>query len=513
MEEVYSAIMPGTQEVFNDTSNECPEHGQTELEPQTSYDRDQDELARLGKKQVLKETSGGPAGLIYGFIFVWIGTLCAFTTLGELASMLESCAGMSIAEKISGWLNVIGWQALFASGAYLCATIIQGLIVLNYPDYPAERWHGTLLLWSVVVVAVLINTVTISLLPKIEIVILIGHILGFFAIMIPLVYLAPHGNAKDVFTLFVNGGGWQTTGLSFFVGLHGNVFSFLGTDAAIHMSEEIANASTNVPRSMIFSVVLNGTLGFAMLIAVLFCSGDITSEEIIETPTGYPFIAIFANATQSIGGSTGMTVVIVSLGICATIAFLASASRMTWAFARDHGLPMWRYLARVEPRSSIPLISILVTVTISCLLAFINIGSDTAFNAVISLTISGLYSSYLLAAGLLLYRRCTSSISIPTTYEASRKILTEGETVSDQGVINLTWGPFRLPGLLGIVVNVLGCLYMLVIVFFSFWPATRVVDAATMNYSIPVTGFWILFSVIYYFAYARRVYKGPLVEI
>lgn len=112
------------------------------------------------------------------------------------------------------------------------------------------------------------------------------------------------------------------------------------------MSEEIANASTNVPRSMLVSILLNGVLGFSMLIAVLFCIGDI--EGIIETPTGYPFIAIFVQATQSVGGSTGMATVIVILGICATIAFVASASRMTWSFARDHGLPFWYYLSKVS---------------------------------------------------------------------------------------------------------------------------------------------------------------------
>ena len=135
--------------------------------------------------------------------------------------------------KTPGWLNVVGWQALAASGAYLCATIIQGLIVLNNPGYNFQRWHGTLLLWAVICVAVLVNTVISSLLPKIECVILIVHVLGFFAVMIPLVYMAPHGSAEDVFTLFVNGGGWQTTGLSFFVGLYGHVFSFLGQSLRI----------------------------------------------------------------------------------------------------------------------------------------------------------------------------------------------------------------------------------------------------------------------------------------
>ena len=34
-----------------------------------------------------------------------------------------------------------------------------------------------------------------------------------------------------------------------------------------------------------------------------------------------------------------------------------------------------------------------------------------------------------------------------------------------------------------------------------------------MNYSVLVTGFVVLFSVVYYLLYARKVYKGPLVEI
>lgn len=130
---------------------------------------------------------------------------------------------------MSGWLTVAGWQALVASGAYLCATLIQALIILNHPSYNFQAWHGTLLFWAVLVVAVLVNTVVSSMLPKIEGLILILHILGFFAVLIPLVYMSPSkGSAKDVFTVFLNHGGWSSQGLSFFIGLMGSVFSFLG---------------------------------------------------------------------------------------------------------------------------------------------------------------------------------------------------------------------------------------------------------------------------------------------
>ena len=37
--------------------------------------------------------SGGPAGLIYGYIIAWIGMTCVYTTLGELASMIPTSGG------------------------------------------------------------------------------------------------------------------------------------------------------------------------------------------------------------------------------------------------------------------------------------------------------------------------------------------------------------------------------------------------------------------------------------
>lgn len=48
--------MAGLQEmqIFNNGPQKGPDHTQVEVEGQSSYDRDREELARLGKKQVLK---------------------------------------------------------------------------------------------------------------------------------------------------------------------------------------------------------------------------------------------------------------------------------------------------------------------------------------------------------------------------------------------------------------------------------------------------------------------------
>jgi hypothetical protein len=129
---------------------------------------------------------------------------------------------------VKGWLTVIAWEAGQASVAFLGATVIQGLIILNQPNYVPTRWQGTLLYYVVLACMVFVNTFLARWLPKVEGIFLCFHIIGFFAILIPLVYLGPHGSAKDVFATFINGGDWSSDGLSFFVGIIASVYTFTG---------------------------------------------------------------------------------------------------------------------------------------------------------------------------------------------------------------------------------------------------------------------------------------------
>lgn len=94
------------------------------------------------------------------------------------------------------------------------------------------------------------------------------------------------------------------------------------------------------------SVLLNGSMGFAMIIAILFCLGDLDAA--LSTDTGYPFIEIFLQATRSVKGTAAMVSVVTILSTCATVGGLASTSRMLWSFARDHGVPGWRIISRVS---------------------------------------------------------------------------------------------------------------------------------------------------------------------
>lgn len=112
------------------------------------------------------------------------------------------------------------------------------------------------------------------------------------------------------------------------------------------MSEEIQNAPTVVPWSVLFSVVVNGALALSILIATLFVTEDLQSA--LNSPTGYAFMDIFVQATGSVAGATIMASIITVMQLFANVGLLASCSRMTWSFARDRGLPGYKTLAKVS---------------------------------------------------------------------------------------------------------------------------------------------------------------------
>lgn len=127
-----------------------------------------------------------------------------------------------------GWITIFAWQATVASVTFLVATQVQGLVILNYDNYVPERWHGTLLMWALLASAFLVNTIGIKALPHIESLSGICHVLFFFALLIPMVYLSPHSTPKFVFTKFINEGGWSSDGISWCVGLLTVTFPFIG---------------------------------------------------------------------------------------------------------------------------------------------------------------------------------------------------------------------------------------------------------------------------------------------
>lgn len=437
--------------------------------------------------------NGGGPTLIYGFVLCFLGALATAASLAEMASFAPTSGGQYhwvsiLAPKqhtlqwITGWIATMGWNANVAAGVFFTGTVIQGIAVLDYPDYVPTKWQGTLIMWAALLVCLLVNTVGARLLPKFEYLILFLHTAGFLAVLIPLLTLAPKASAADVFRMFAKSG-WSSNGVAFLVGLLGNNLPFIGYDGPCHMAEEVSHASVNVPRCMVGAVLLNGILGIATCIAIAFTTGDLAAD--LASPTGYDFIPMFFNATKSIAGSSVMTAILAALVICASFGFLATASRQTWAFARDRGLPLSSWIAHVDSRFSLPLRAVGFSTVFGALICLINIGSTAAFNAIISIVLVGLFTSFL----------------IPILLIAIKRI--RGEYVR--------MGPWRL-GALGLPVNLFAVGFLFISIVFSFFPGDVPVTLLSMNWSVVVVGGVNLLGFVWYAIEGRTMYHGPVLE-
>lgn len=212
-----------------------------------------------------------------------------------------------------------------------------------------------------------------------------------------------------------------------------------------------------------------GLFAFCFVIALLFTITDVTKAA--ASPTFYPIIEgsapttsrvikanvlpVFYLATKSQAATAVLMAMIIYLGMMALFSTLTSASRLTWAFANDNGLPFSRVFSRVNPTLHIPLNALLLVTVIAVLLLLINIGSTTAFFAIVSLSTFSLYISYI----------------IPLVFFTLHKL--RGE--------HIPYGPFKMQRTFGLAVNFLAICWAIFIAIFLPFPAFQPVTAQNMN--------------------------------
>ena len=92
------------------------------------------------------------------------------------------------------------------------------------------------------------------------------------------------------------------------------------------------------------------------------------------------------------------------------------------------------------------------------LLGLINIGSSTAFNAVISLVVASYYSTYFIAFALLVWRKLTGTAPAP--------------------------GPWTIGKMPSLIINILTLVYIGIVFIFSFFPLALPIDLTTMNWAV-----------------------------
>ncbi|GAB7354834.1 hypothetical protein MBLNU459_g5215t1 [Dothideomycetes sp. NU459] len=444
---------------------------------------------------VFSLTNGGPAGAIWMYLVCCIGLLLSTISLAEMASMAPSAGGQyhwiselappstqKILSYIIGWLCVLGWQVGLTSVSYGAALQIEGLAIFLDHSAGFAGWHLTFITIGISLIAVFCNTIFARNLHVLEFLMLLLHYAVWIIFIVVLLMMGPRSSNQAVWGDFEDNSGWGNMPLAVLVGIIGPVTSLTSADSVCHLAEELPDSATWMPRSMIFSAVVNFSISFGMLLALLYRSGDIADA--LDSPTGQPYIQILYNATGSRKATAVMIAyIILSLVFCA-INMVTTSSRQLWSFARDGGLPFSAQFAKVSPRYHVPTVAISATLVFTVVISLIIIGSSTAFNIIVSLGACAILASYIISISCVLFLRIRG-----------RRLL---------------YSPFSLGKIKGIMINVSALAFLLLAFVMVFWPSAPNPTVESMNWSVLIFGAVVIFALVFYWVKKRHEYKGPV---
>ena len=497
-------------------------------------DSDAAALARLGHKQELKRNfslvsllglafailntwtalaasitlalpSGGATSLIWGLVVACICNLCLAASLAEFLSAYPTAGGQYHwaaiiswpkwrrgISYVTGWINVAGWVALSATGPLLGSTFVVNIIVLFDVEgtYKPEAWHQFMIYVAFAMFALLVNAFFTRLLPYFTKASFGWSIMGFVVVSITILACTSanpdHGfqSGRFVYGQFINETGWPD-GLAWMLGLLQGAFALTGFDATAHMVEEIPRPQFVGPKIMLYSIGIGTISGFIFLSCLLFAMADVNT--VISAPYG-PLLQVFMDAT---GGHRAASVILLILPLISivftTTLLVCTSSRMSYAFARDRGMPFSSVFAKVHPTLDVPLNALLWTTGWVLVFGCILVGSSTAVNAIVSSSVVALGVTY----------------GIPPTINALR----------GRRMLPAT-RPFKLePAWLGWTMNLVGIGWTVLTTVLFVFPPVIPVTPNNMNYCIVAFGLILLISGTTWIVDGRKHYRGPKVDI
>ncbi|SJL00755.1 related to UGA4-GABA permease-also involved in delta-aminolevulinate transport [Armillaria ostoyae] len=484
----------------------------TETLSLSTVDNDEGLLSRLGYKQELKRhftpleicgfafsiigiVPSFTSVLIYGipnggaFAMVWGWTVCSIfiaaiaLALADLASAAPTSGGlyywtfMFSSEKwrrflcwIVGYSNTISNVAGNASVNWACAVQIMAAVSIGSDlAFQATIPQTFGLYCALTLCHCLICSLNLSFMARLQTLFVIMNVLLFFVIIIGIPAATPQefrNDAKFAFEDFTNVSGWPN-GFAFILSFLFPLWGVGGYDAAVHMSEEATNASIAVPVAIVLSTLSATILGWAMNISLVFCMGR-DYQTIIDSPIGQPMATILFNSF----GKTG-TLVVWSFVILTQFAIstnqMMTSSRQIFAFSRDGGLPLSRWVYYVDPRTRIPTHAIWFGTCWSIILGCLAFAGDNAIGAVFSLGVTGQYVSF----------------CIPM----SARFL-GGKTIKP--------GPFRL-GRLSLPITTIAVTWMTFMTVVFMFPLTPSPGVGNMNYTTDFAGGVLVLATIYFY--------------
>jgi amino acid transporter len=301
---------------------------------------------------------GGPAALGLGWPLVSAGTMLVALAMAELASAFPTAGALYHWSALlggagAGWItaaiNISGQIAIVAAIDFGCAKVLAATIGAR--GLAAEL----LLLAAILASHAAVNALSVRLVALLNDLSATVHIVGVIVIVAALLAFGraqPIGFLADTtFTTRPDG----SHALGFLGGLVLSMFTFTGYDASAHMAEETHDPARRTAWGIVSSVAVSAVAGYLLLCAITLGIRDLPR---VAVDADAPLV-VMREALGETAGRAAMGLAILAMWFCG-LASVTSASRTLYAFARDRGMPGWRAVGRVHPRTRTPIVAIAI---------------------------------------------------------------------------------------------------------------------------------------------------------
>jgi len=421
-------------------------------------------------------TAGG-ASIGIGWPLVCLFSLCVAGTMAQVASAFPTAGGLYHWGSILGgracgwvtaWFNLSGLITVLA--AINAGTCDFAAAVMGVPMEPAVRITVIVLM---TLTQGLLNHYGIRLTTRLTdfsgwLILIVATVLT-----IALLTAASHLEWSRLWT-FTNYSGipeeaaviprHESLVWLFALGFLLPAYTITGFDASAHTSEETVGAAVNAPRGIVRSVLVSGLFGWVMVSAILLAMPSV--EEGVAQGAGV--VPWTMRETLAPWLTWPLLALIILAQFLCGLAALTSASRMTFAFARDGGLPCSGILRKVHPRSQSPSAAVWFSSVAAALFTIF-----IPYATIAAVCVIFLYISYVLpvAAGFFAHGRKWKRM-----------------------------GPWQIGRLYRplAVVSVLGCLFLIVI---GMQPPN--------DQAVAIVGGAVVLLLLIWFGVERKRFQGP----
>ncbi|CAO1940906.1 unnamed protein product [Urochloa humidicola] len=451
---------------------------------------------------------GGPASMTLGWLAVTFFNGCVALSMAEICSAYPTSGGLyywsaklagkdwaPLASWITGWFNIVGQWACTTSVDFSLAQLIQVIILLSTgganDGYLASKYVVMAIYTAILIVHGFINSLPIHWLSFFGQLGAFWNVAGVFVLVILIPSVAKErASAEFIFTHFNtdNGMGIHSKPYILAVGLLMSQYSSIGYDTSAHMSEETKNADWSGPMGIVSSVALSSVFGWIFLLALTSVMTDIpyfldTSNDAGGYAVAQALYTTFHRRYGSgVGGIVCLGIIAVAVFLCGT-ACVTSNSRMGYAFSRDGAMPFSRAWHRVN-KHEVPLNVVWLSVAVAFVMALTSLGSQVAFQAMVSITTLGLYISYALP---IVFRVTTARKSFVP-------------------------GPFHL-GNYGVLVGSVAVFWVALVTVLFCLPVAYPVAKDNFNYTPVAVGGVLFLSAAAWVLHARFWFRGPIANV